>query len=208
MWERVEIIGEPPTPTRRGSSSCSINCVPVPCVSCASLPSAGEGIHRQRILGEDLETPHFKHKTDFKHEVFIDESDHHSIKPTLPKIIVLSFILQWVANYGLKKLKMEISRYMGPSCTHQKSVPGLASAKYCSVLPSIEINVSCGFCCCPSLSPTPCLRSATSRAVCWGHSMCVSVPRLLFLLLATKWDCSQQMGNADPAGRKANPWRA
>ncbi|XP_045849159.1 von Willebrand factor A domain-containing protein 3A [Meles meles] len=47
---------------------------------------------------------------------------------------------EWVANYGLKKLNMEISRYMGPSCTHQKSVQGLVSAKYCSILPSIEIN--------------------------------------------------------------------
>ncbi|GAB5582999.1 von Willebrand factor A domain-containing protein 3A [Prionailurus iriomotensis] len=46
----------------------------------------------------------------------------------------------WVANYGLKKLRMEISRYIGPSCTHQKSAQGLTSAKYCNILPSIEIN--------------------------------------------------------------------
>ncbi|XP_026371360.1 von Willebrand factor A domain-containing protein 3A isoform X1 [Ursus americanus] len=58
----------------------------------------------------------------------------------LPRKDTVCSSQEWVANYGLKKLKMEISRYMGPSCTHQKSVPGLASAKYCSVLPSIEIN--------------------------------------------------------------------
>ncbi|KAF3814206.1 hypothetical protein GH733_017822 [Mirounga leonina] len=69
--------------------------------------------------------------------LFYTESGNNT---TLPKIIVLSFILKWVANYGLKKLKMEISRYMGPSCAHQKSVQGLASAKYCSILPSVEIN--------------------------------------------------------------------
>lgn len=120
---------------------------PIPRISCASLPSAGEGTHKPRMPSEDLRTSHFKHETDFKHRVLVDESDHHSFKPLLPKITVLSFILKWVANYGLKKLNMEISRYMGPSCTHQKSVQGLVSAKYCSVLPSIEINVSCGFCC-------------------------------------------------------------
>ncbi|XP_064151745.1 von Willebrand factor A domain-containing protein 3A isoform X7 [Loxodonta africana] len=47
---------------------------------------------------------------------------------------------EWVANYGLKKLKMEISRHIGPSCTHQKTGQGLASAKHCSVFPSVEIN--------------------------------------------------------------------
>uniref|UniRef100_G1LAK8 von Willebrand factor A domain containing 3A n=1 Tax=Ailuropoda melanoleuca TaxID=9646 RepID=G1LAK8_AILME len=58
----------------------------------------------------------------------------------LPRKDTVCSSQEWVANYGLKKLKMEISRYMGPSCAHQKSVPGLASAKYCSILPSIEIN--------------------------------------------------------------------
>uniref|UniRef100_H0WWW2 von Willebrand factor A domain containing 3A n=1 Tax=Otolemur garnettii TaxID=30611 RepID=H0WWW2_OTOGA len=43
---------------------------------------------------------------------------------------------EWVANYGLKKLKLEISRCLGPICTRQKST----SPKYCSVFPSIEIN--------------------------------------------------------------------
>ncbi|XP_006892758.1 PREDICTED: von Willebrand factor A domain-containing protein 3A [Elephantulus edwardii] len=47
---------------------------------------------------------------------------------------------EWIANYGLKKLKMEVYRHLGPRCTHQKSVRGSASAKHCSVLPSVEIN--------------------------------------------------------------------
>ncbi|XP_048967263.1 von Willebrand factor A domain-containing protein 3A isoform X2 [Canis lupus dingo] len=58
----------------------------------------------------------------------------------LPRKDTICSSQEWVANYGLKKLKMEISRYMGPSCAHQKSVQGLASAKHCAILPSIEIN--------------------------------------------------------------------
>ncbi|XP_032699914.1 von Willebrand factor A domain-containing protein 3A isoform X2 [Lontra canadensis] len=58
----------------------------------------------------------------------------------LPRKDTVCSSQEWVANYGLRKLNMEISRYMGPSCTHQKSVQGLVSAKYCSILPSIEIN--------------------------------------------------------------------
>lgn len=67
------------------------------------------------------------------------------IQPELPKIIVLFFILKWVANYGLKKLKMEISSLIGPKCTHQKSVQRLAAVKYCSIFPSVEVNVSWDF---------------------------------------------------------------
>ncbi|XP_039090381.1 von Willebrand factor A domain-containing protein 3A [Hyaena hyaena] len=58
----------------------------------------------------------------------------------LPRKDAVCSSQEWVANYGLKKLRMEISRYIGPRCTHQKSVQGLASAKYCNILPSIEIN--------------------------------------------------------------------
>uniref|UniRef100_A0A8C9KNF2 von Willebrand factor A domain containing 3A n=1 Tax=Panthera tigris altaica TaxID=74533 RepID=A0A8C9KNF2_PANTA len=58
----------------------------------------------------------------------------------LPRKDAVCSSQEWVANYGLKKLRMEISRYIGPSCTHQKSAQGLASAKYCNILPSIEIN--------------------------------------------------------------------
>uniref|UniRef100_A0AC11CJM2 von Willebrand factor A domain containing 3A n=1 Tax=Ovis aries TaxID=9940 RepID=A0AC11CJM2_SHEEP len=58
----------------------------------------------------------------------------------LPRKDTVCSSQEWVANYGLKKLKMEVSRYLGPNCTHQKSVQTSASAKYCSVFPSIEIN--------------------------------------------------------------------
>ncbi|XP_035877287.1 von Willebrand factor A domain-containing protein 3A isoform X2 [Phyllostomus discolor] len=47
---------------------------------------------------------------------------------------------EWVANYGLKKLKMGISSLIGPKCAHQKSVQRLAAVKYCSIFPSIEVN--------------------------------------------------------------------
>ncbi|KAK2097677.1 von Willebrand factor A domain-containing protein 3A [Saguinus oedipus] len=46
----------------------------------------------------------------------------------------------WMAKYGLKKLKLEISRCMGPNCTHQKSGQRSASARHCSIFPSIEIH--------------------------------------------------------------------
>ncbi|TKC46560.1 hypothetical protein EI555_001848 [Monodon monoceros] len=58
----------------------------------------------------------------------------------LPRKDTVCSSLEWVANYGLKKLKMEISRYLGPKCTHQTSTQTSASAKYCSIFPSIEIN--------------------------------------------------------------------
>ncbi|XP_068100923.1 von Willebrand factor A domain-containing protein 3A isoform X2 [Hyperolius riggenbachi] len=51
----------------------------------------------------------------------------------------------WLKKYGLKKLKLELSRLVfGPDCTHQKNlVPALhkkVSAKYCTIFPSVEIN--------------------------------------------------------------------
>nr|XP_010959331.2 von Willebrand factor A domain-containing protein 3A [Camelus bactrianus] len=58
----------------------------------------------------------------------------------LPRKDTICSSQEWIANYGLKKLKMEISRYLGPNCTHQKSVQRSASAKHCSVFPSTEIN--------------------------------------------------------------------
>lgn len=175
--------------TRLGSSR-----FPVPCISYASLPSAGEGTHMPWVLLEDVEAPPFKHETDFKYSVLIDESDHHSIKPTLPRIIVLSFILKWVANYGLKKLRMELSRYIGPSCAHQKSVQGLASAKYCSILPSIEMNVSHGFCCRCFLSPASCPQSAASGTLCRGelHANVRAVASLPAPI--HNGDCSRRIG--------------
>ncbi|XP_075384231.1 von Willebrand factor A domain-containing protein 3A [Tenrec ecaudatus] len=64
------------------------------------------------------------------------------ISPTieLPRKDKICSSQEWVANYGLKKLKLEISRYIGPRCTHPRSAQGSASAKHCSVFPSVEIN--------------------------------------------------------------------
>ncbi|XP_045398716.1 von Willebrand factor A domain-containing protein 3A [Lemur catta] len=58
----------------------------------------------------------------------------------LPRKDTICSSQEWVANYGLKKLKLEISRCLGPSCAHQKSARRSASAKSCSVFPSIEVN--------------------------------------------------------------------
>nr|XP_012645566.1 von Willebrand factor A domain-containing protein 3A isoform X1 [Microcebus murinus]XP_012645567.1 von Willebrand factor A domain-containing protein 3A isoform X1 [Microcebus murinus]XP_012645568.1 von Willebrand factor A domain-containing protein 3A isoform X1 [Microcebus murinus] len=58
----------------------------------------------------------------------------------LPRKDTVCSSKEWVANYGLKKLKLEISRYLGSCCAHQKSAQISASAKYCSVFPSIEVN--------------------------------------------------------------------
>ncbi|XP_012500395.1 PREDICTED: von Willebrand factor A domain-containing protein 3A [Propithecus coquereli] len=58
----------------------------------------------------------------------------------LPRKDTVCSSQEWVANYGLKKLKLEISRCLGPSCAHQKSARRSASAKYCSAFPSIEVN--------------------------------------------------------------------
>uniref|UniRef100_H2NQD2 von Willebrand factor A domain containing 3A n=1 Tax=Pongo abelii TaxID=9601 RepID=H2NQD2_PONAB len=58
----------------------------------------------------------------------------------LPRKDTVCSSQEWVAKYGLKKLKLEISRCMGPNCTHQKSGQRSASAKHCSIFPSIEIH--------------------------------------------------------------------
>ncbi|XP_019505469.1 PREDICTED: von Willebrand factor A domain-containing protein 3A isoform X2 [Hipposideros armiger] len=58
----------------------------------------------------------------------------------LPRKDTVCSSQEWVANYGLKKLKLEISRHIGPNCTHQKSGRTPAAAKACSVLPSVEVN--------------------------------------------------------------------
>ncbi|KAM4829676.1 von Willebrand factor A domain-containing protein 3A [Thomomys bottae] len=47
---------------------------------------------------------------------------------------------EWIANYGLKKLKMEIFRSIGPICSHQKAGQRSASARHCSTLPSITVH--------------------------------------------------------------------
>uniref|UniRef100_A0A2K5DXB7 von Willebrand factor A domain containing 3A n=1 Tax=Aotus nancymaae TaxID=37293 RepID=A0A2K5DXB7_AOTNA len=58
----------------------------------------------------------------------------------LPRKDTVCSSQEWVAKYGLKKLKLEISRCMGPNCTHQKSGQRSASARHCSIFPSIEIH--------------------------------------------------------------------
>lgn len=133
-WEKVDVdIGEAAMSTRLGSSRCSLNFVPCSPFSCASLPGSWErSLHGVGALSEEIGTPHFR-------------PDSRSFKPDLLKITVLSFILKWVANYGLKKLKLELSRYIGPNCTHQKSGRTPAAAKSCSVLPCVEVNVSRNF---------------------------------------------------------------
>lgn len=148
--------------TRQGVNKCSVNFVLWFPYFFASLSCTRAGMCMWGNLSEDLGNPTFQ-MTDFKHEVF-ERWVNHSIKPKLPKIIILSFIPKWVANYGLKKLKMEVSRYLGPNCTHQKSVQTSASAKYCSVFPSIEINVSQDWFC--FFTPSSFLFSDTDGWVC------------------------------------------
>ncbi|KAM5151829.1 von Willebrand factor A domain-containing protein 3A [Mantella aurantiaca] len=51
----------------------------------------------------------------------------------------------WLKKYGLKKLKLQLTKLVsGPDCAHQKKlVPALhkqVSAKYCTIFPSVEIN--------------------------------------------------------------------
>ncbi|XP_078200983.1 von Willebrand factor A domain-containing protein 3A isoform X4 [Callithrix jacchus] len=58
----------------------------------------------------------------------------------LPRKDTVCSSQEWVAKYGLKKLKLEISRCMGPNCTHQKSGQRSSSARHCSIFPSIEIH--------------------------------------------------------------------
>ncbi|XP_073503698.1 von Willebrand factor A domain-containing protein 3A isoform X2 [Phyllobates terribilis] len=63
----------------------------------------------------------------------------------LPKEEEVCSTKAWLKRFGLKKLKLELTRLVfGPDCTHQKKlVPALhkkVSAKYCTIFPSVEIN--------------------------------------------------------------------
>ncbi|KAM8777563.1 von Willebrand factor A domain-containing protein 3A [Rhynchonycteris naso] len=58
----------------------------------------------------------------------------------LPRNDTLCSSQEWVANYGLRKLRMELSGCIGPRCTHQGSVQRLAAARYCSTFPSVEVK--------------------------------------------------------------------
>ncbi|KAM7147560.1 von Willebrand factor A domain-containing protein 3A isoform 3-T4 [Molossus nigricans] len=54
----------------------------------------------------------------------------------LPRKDTVCSSQEWIANYGLKKLKMEISRHIGRTCPHRRS----AAAKHCSIFPSVELQ--------------------------------------------------------------------
>ncbi|CAO2583081.1 von Willebrand factor A domain-containing protein 3A [Lemmus lemmus] len=58
----------------------------------------------------------------------------------LPRKDTVCSSREWIATCGLKKLKLELSKCLGPSCRLQKSAPRAASAKHCSVIPSVEIK--------------------------------------------------------------------
>lgn len=84
----------------------------------------------------------------FKKELLTCDSAAH-IGLTYPCYL---FILKWIATCGLKKLKLELSKCLGPSCRCQKLAHRAVSAKHCSVIPSVEINVSHVWCSSPSSS--------------------------------------------------------
>lgn len=197
-WEKVDVdTGEAAMSTRLGSSRCSINFVPCSPFSCASLPGSRErGLHGVGALSEDLGTPHFKQ------EILVDESDSRSLKPDLLKITVLSFILKWVANYGLKKLKLELSRHIGPKCTHQKSGRTPVAAKSCSVLPCVEVNVSRNFVILSSLaSSQPQLRLITLHK-CMHHGFFLPAH---YPAPHPEWGCCQGRGDAESCWKTSKP---
>ncbi|XP_036408030.1 von Willebrand factor A domain-containing protein 3A [Megalops cyprinoides] len=64
---------------------------------------------------------------------------------TLPKAEDLSSTKQWLKQFGIKALKLDLDRLAsGPECAHRKRVASAtqntAGTKHCSVLPSIQIN--------------------------------------------------------------------
>lgn len=133
LWEKVHVdIGGAAVSTRIGSGRCSINVVPCSPSLGHLSPVRGTESARGGCSQRGPRNPTFQ---------TVDESHSHSLEAELLNITVLSLILKWVANYGLKKLKLEISRYIGPICAHQdRRTP--AAATSCSVLPSVEVNVS------------------------------------------------------------------
>ncbi|XP_051003135.1 von Willebrand factor A domain-containing protein 3A [Acomys russatus] len=58
----------------------------------------------------------------------------------LPRKNTVCSSREWIATCGLKRLKLDLSKCLGPNCRHQRSGRGLASAKHCSLFPSVEIN--------------------------------------------------------------------
>lgn len=84
----------------------------------------------------------------FKQELLTCESAA-PVGLTYPRYL---FVLKWIATCGLKKLKLKLSKCLGPSCRRQKLAHRAVSAKHCSVIPSIEINVSHMWCSSPPSS--------------------------------------------------------
>ncbi|XP_035298144.1 von Willebrand factor A domain-containing protein 3A isoform X4 [Cricetulus griseus] len=59
----------------------------------------------------------------------------------LPKKDTVCSSQEWIATCGLKKLKLELSKCLGPNCRHQKSAQRqIAPAKHCTLFPSVEIK--------------------------------------------------------------------
>nr|XP_048316113.1 von Willebrand factor A domain-containing protein 3A isoform X2 [Myodes glareolus] len=58
----------------------------------------------------------------------------------LPRKDTVCSSQEWIATCGLKKLKLKLSKSLGPSCRLQKSAHRAASAKHCCAIPSVEIN--------------------------------------------------------------------
>ncbi|XP_029391722.1 von Willebrand factor A domain-containing protein 3A [Mus pahari] len=58
----------------------------------------------------------------------------------LPRKDTVCSSQEWTATCRLKRLKLELSKCLGPNCRYQKSVRGPALAEHCTLFPSIEIN--------------------------------------------------------------------
>ncbi|KAM9305522.1 von Willebrand factor A domain-containing protein 3A [Gastrophryne carolinensis] len=82
--------------------------------------------------------------------VYKDYPANKTVRKAIPFIVLpkeeeICSSKAWLKKYGLRRLKLEITRLVfGPDCNHQKKlVPTLhkkVSAKYCSIFPSVEIN--------------------------------------------------------------------
>ncbi|XP_029335195.1 von Willebrand factor A domain-containing protein 3A [Mus caroli] len=58
----------------------------------------------------------------------------------LPRKDTVCSSQEWTATCRLKRLKLELSKCLGPSCRYHKSVRGPALDEHCTLFPSIEIN--------------------------------------------------------------------
>lgn len=122
-----------------------VSCWPFLCIS---LPELGRESASNRCSGRT--------RSVFQTRAFDPSAAHVGL--TYPRYL---FVLKWIATCGLKKLKLKLSKCLGPSCRRQKLAHRAVSAKHCSVIPSIEINVSHMWCSSPP-SPVPYLLSVAS----------------------------------------------